>query len=73
MKTFELNYVVMGCTRYEYFYKREKNDKNGNSRFRVYLIDPEHNAVYERIIQCYEFQVKNHIAIMIEQIVEAEA
>ena len=62
----------MGCIRYEYFYKREKNDKNGNSRFRVYLIDPEHNAVYERIIQCYEFQIKNHVEIMIERMIEAE-
>ena len=72
MKTFELNSVVMGCIRYEYFYKREKNDINGNSRFHVYMIDPEHNAVYERIIQCYEFQVKNHIEIMIERMLKNE-
>ena len=70
MKTFELNSVVMGCIKYEYFYKPEKRDRNGNSRFRVYLIDPEHNAVYERIIQCYEFQIKNHIEIMIEGMIE---
>lgn len=69
MKTFELKSVVMGCIRYEYFYKQEKNDTNGNPRFRVYLIDPECNAVYESIFKGYEFQMKDYVLVTLEKMI----
>ena len=57
MKTYDLKTIVIDCNRYSYFYKREKNDANGNPRFRVWLIDPEGCAVYEKVFYCYEFQI----------------
>lgn len=69
MKTYNMESFTMGCVRFEYFYKREKNDVNGNSRFRVYIIDPENNAVYEKLFQCYDFQVKNCVMVFIENMI----
>ena len=57
MKTYEMKVIAVDCIMYCYFYKREKNDINGNSRFRVWLIDPEGCAVYEKVfyLPCYAF------------------
>ena len=69
-KTVELKSVVIDCIRYNYFYKREKNDINGNPRYRVYLIDPENNATYESVFKCYEAYIESHVEIMIQRMLE---
>lgn len=54
MKTHELKAVIVNHIQIQYFYIREKNDRNGNPRYRVYIIDPEAPAVYEEIAKTYE-------------------
>lgn len=49
-----------------YFYKREKNDINGNPRFRVHIIDVGAPAVYETILKCYESQIPAQVKKYIE-------
>lgn len=49
-----------------YFYKREKNDINGNPRFRVHIIDADAPAVYETILKCYESQITELVKKYIE-------
>lgn len=62
-KTHDLKTVVINHIVYNYFYTREKNDVNGNPRYRVYIIDPDGPAVYERIFKTYsvEDSVKNYL------------
>lgn len=48
LKTVYYNYMAVN-----YFYIREKNDINGNPRYRVFIIDPDGPAVYERIFKTY--------------------
>jgi len=69
MKTYVVESFVMGCTRYEYFFKREKNDVNGKPRFRVWIIDPDGGAVYEKLFQCYDFQVKQCAMVFVENMI----
>lgn len=57
----DLKSVVIDCIEYKYFYTREKNDRNGNARYRVYIIDVDAPAVYERIIKTYESAIKDYI------------
>lgn len=52
-KIHDLKTVYIDCVAVQYFYTRDKNDVNGNPRFRVYIIDPEAPAVYETIIRTY--------------------
>lgn len=54
MKTHELKTVIVNHEAIQYFYTREKNDRNGNPRYKVYAIDPEAPAVYEFITKTYE-------------------
>ena len=49
-----------------YFYTKEKSDRNGNPRYKVYIIDPDAPAVYETIVKCYEVQIKEHVTSFIE-------
>lgn len=44
----------------QYFYKREKNDINGNSRYRVFILDPN-MKVYETILKCYEYEIEYYV------------
>ena len=44
-----------------YFYTKEKADRNGNPRYKVYIMDPDAPAVYENTITCYESQIKEHV------------
>lgn len=62
-KTHDLKTVIINHMAINYFYTREKNDVNGNPRYRVYIIDPEGPAVYERIFKtyCVESSIVNFI------------
>lgn len=66
MKTYDLKSVVIACNEYSFFYQREKNDINGNPRFRVYIIDSDGPAVYEKIFKCYESQIPERVENFIE-------
>lgn len=61
LKTTTANYETVS-----FFYIREKSGKTGISRFRVFIIDSETNAVYETIFQCYEFQIAQRVTDHIE-------
>lgn len=54
-----------------YFYTKEKADRNGNPRFKLYIMDPDAPAVYESIIKCYESQIKEHVTSFIERVFAA--
>ena len=62
-KTHDLKTVVVNHIAFNYFYTREKNDVNGNPRYKVYIIDPDGPAVYERIFKTYsvEDSIKNYL------------
>lgn len=66
MKIHDLKSVIIGGCEFNYFYTREKNDVNGNPRYRVYIIDPDGPAVHETIFKCYESQIPERITAFIE-------
>lgn len=66
MKTHKLHTVTAHGLTIAYFYTKEKRDRNGNSRFRVYMIDTETSTVYERVITTYESQIPAVIMANIE-------
>lgn len=49
-----------------FFYIREKNDINGNPRYRVFISDPDASVIYETIFKCYEFQISERVKAFIE-------
>lgn len=61
LKTHDLKTVYVNSMAISYFYTREKNDRNGNPRFRVYIIDPEGPAIYERIVKTYEGLISDYV------------
>ena len=61
LKTTQANYETV-----PFFYMREKNDVNGNARFRVFFLDEETQTVYETILKCYEAQIPERVAALIE-------
>ena len=65
-KIHELHTVVINHIAVSYFYTKEKRDINGNSRFRVYIMDPDAPAVYETIFKCYESQIKERVIMFVE-------
>lgn len=65
-KTHDLKTVVVNHIAFNYFYTREKNDVNGNPRYRVYIIDPDGPAVYERIFKT--FSVEDSIINYLERL-----
>ena len=66
IKTHDLKTVVIDGIAINYFVKKEKNDINGNPRFKVFIIDPDGPAVYETIFKCYDSQIKAHVISFIE-------
>jgi hypothetical protein len=66
MKIHDLKAVIIGGCEFQYFYTREKNDVNGNARYRVYIIDPDGPAVHESIFKCYESQLTERVTAFIE-------
>ena len=61
LKTVTINHIAIN-----YFYIREKNDVNGNARYRVFIIDPDAPAVYETMFKCYECEIKTRVIMFIE-------
>lgn len=69
LKTHDLKTIIINHIAINYFYTREKNDRNGNPRYRVYIIDPEGAGVYERIFKTYsvEDSIQNYIEYYLEE------
>ena len=67
MKIRDLKTVVVDCVAVNYFYTRERNDVNGNPRFRVYVIDPDTTAVYELLVKTYEGLICDHVKQFIRE------
>lgn len=65
-KQHTLNTVVVDHIAIQYFYTKEKRDVNGNSRFRVYIMDPDAPVIYERIFKCYESQIPECVAVFVD-------
>ena len=65
-KAHDLKTVIINHIEISYFYTREKNDANGNPRYRVYIIDPDGPAVYEKVVKTYEGLIKNHVIEFVE-------
>ena len=66
MKIHDLHSVVINGNRFYYFYIREKNDINGNPRYKVYITDPDAPAVYETIFKCYQSQIPERVTAFVE-------
>lgn len=66
LKMHDLKSVIIGGCEFTFFYLREKNDVNGNPRYRVYIIDPDGPAVHETIFKCYESQIPDRVTAFIE-------
>ena len=66
-KHYDLKTVVSDHIAINYFYIREKNDANGNPRFRVYIMDPDAPAVYETIFKTYEGLIAAHVLSFVEE------
>jgi hypothetical protein len=62
----DLKALVIDGDNFSYFYTRDRNDVNGNPRFRVYIIDPDCPAVHETIFGCYESQISERVRLFIE-------
>lgn len=65
MKIHNLKSAVIDGDIFSYFYTRERNDQNGNPRYRVYIIDPDGPAAYETIFKCYESQISERVKAFI--------
>ena len=65
-KVHDLKTVVINHIAIDYFYIREKSDVYGNPRYRVYIIDPDGPAVYEKVVKTYEGLIKNHVIEFVE-------
>lgn len=66
-KIHDLKTIVIDHIATNYFYIREKNDVNGNPRYRVYIMDPDGNAVYETIFKTYEGLIPERVKKIIEE------
>ena len=70
IKTYDIKTVMANCIPFDYFYKKETNDRNGNPRYRVYIIDPDGPAVYETIFKTYEGLIADHVRMFVEEAIE---
>lgn len=66
MKTHKLHTVTAHGLTIPYFYIREYSDRNGDGRFRVYMIDAETNTIHERTFTTNESQIPALIMANIE-------
>lgn len=67
MKIHHMKTIIVNGLSFSYFYTKEKPDKNGNARFRVYIIDPDAPAVYETICKTYEALICDHVREFVEE------
>ena len=67
MKIHSLKTIIVNGMAINYFYAKEKHDKNGNARFRVYVMDPDGAAVYETICKTYESLICDHVRNFVEE------
>ena len=67
MRMHEMKTTVVNGQYIGFFYTKEKADKNGNARFRVFVMDPDGGAVYETIIKTYEALLCDHVRKFIEE------
>ena len=70
LKTHELKTTKANYETVSFFYLREKNDVNGNARYRVFILDSETATVYETILKCYESQIAERVTAHIERMGE---
>lgn len=66
-KIHDLKTIVIDHIAINYFYIREKNDVNGNPRYRVYIMDSDAVAVYETIFKTYEGLIYEQVKKFIEE------
>ena len=66
MKMHDLKTTKANFETVSFFYTREKNDVNGNPRYRVFILDTETPKVYETILKCCESQIPERITYLIE-------
>ena len=66
MKIHDLKHIIIDNMEYQYFHIREKNDRNGNPRYRVYIIDPNGPAVYEKIAHTYDGLLSQFVTTFIQ-------
>ena len=69
-KYHDLKKLIINGETLNYFYKREKNDINGNPRFRVVMFCNSGDLVIETIFKTYESLIPKQIETFIKQ--EAE-
>lgn len=55
-KAYDLKTVIIDNIAVNYFYTKEKTDRNGNPRYRVFMLDSEAPAVYEKIFCTYNLE-----------------
>lgn len=65
-KIHELHTINHNGRDISYFYTKEKRDINGNSRYRIYIIDPAARGVYETISTTYESQIHGVVKNFLE-------
>lgn len=67
IKYHDLKTVIIDGQPFNYFYKREKNDINGNPRFRVYMFCNSGDLVIERVFKTYESLIPKQIKTLIKE------
>jgi len=67
MKKHDLERVTAAGREILYFYEYARNDRNGNARYRVYIIDAERGAVYEKVFTAYRAALAQRVQIFIER------
>lgn len=66
MKTHDLYTITAAGRSVSYFYEYAGNDRNGNARYNVHIIDTARGAVYEKRITEYRSQIAARVVIIIE-------
>lgn len=69
LKLHDLHETVGYYENIRYFFTREKNDINGNPRYRVYIMDPDTPTVYETLFKCYESQIPERVTAFVENVI----